>query len=683
MAISRRSFISGTTLACTSPRQVWGAAQNGIPVLTRTDFSQRLDPAYLSNGLIGIRPGPNPLVPSPTAVSGYVYPHPVYRVECLAPAPYPLTTDIVVDGIRLLAHPERVTTRRQMLDMRTGELTTEIDFEPYSGVRVAISVLQFTSRGTPSLVAQEVTLASDRAVNVTLVPEMSSANIPGRVTSAPIPERTRDIAAAMSLQSEGGASGLGIALTVIPDASSRPAPTGCGYQGEVGSGRTLRFRTIGAMVSSFYHPSPDLQAIRMASWGRMLGFERLREQNREEWESLWKSRVRVDAGADNQRALDVAFFYLHSSVHASNQNGMPPFGLSQTEYYFGHSFWDTETFSLTPVLLASPGAAKSLLEFRLRGLSAARRNASLFGYRGAQFPWEAAQTDGSEVTPTFADTGWSEQHVVPDVAIAFWQYQTATGDSDFLRRGTWPVLRGVAEWIESRGEFAEAGFGISNIMGPNEGVNNTKNNAYVSVACALALEAAHRCALLVGVTPPPTWKRIARMLILPRDRSTGAVLAYEGAPQDAFPDLSFLLPFDPPLPAGDLERTYASFKRREREYMIGFATAPTSAGAAFLGDRKFAATLFEQCWRPFWMPPFGMTKETTSQSYGCFVTNFGSILQTAMLGFTGLRIRDGDWAHYPASMPEGWQRIEIDHISVRGKPKRLIAVQGRKPELLD
>jgi len=220
-------------------------------------------------------------------------------------------------------------------------------------------------------------------------------------------------------------------------------------------------------------------------------------------------------------------------------------------------------------------------------------------------------------------------------------------------------------------------------MGPNEGVNNTNNNAYVNLACASVLEAAHRCALLVSMTPPPTWKRIARALILPRDRNTGTVLAYEGAQQDAFPDLSFLLPFDPPLPLDDLERTYASFKRREREYMIGFATAPTSAGAAFLGDRKRAAILFEQCWRPFWMPPFGMTKEAASQTYGCFVTNFGSILQTAMIGFTGLRINDGDWARYSASMPEGWQTTEIDRIWVRGEPKRFVAVHGRKPELHD
>jgi trehalose/maltose hydrolase-like predicted phosphorylase len=218
-------------------------------------------------------------------------------------------------------------------------------------------------------------------------------------------------------------------------------------------------------------------------------------------------------------------------------------------------------------------------------------------------------------------------------------------------------------------------------MGPNEGVNNVDNNAYVNAACASALEVAGRCAGLMGYTPPKVWKRMASALVLPRDPKTGALVAYDGSPQDAFPDLSFLLPFEPALPAGALERTYAAFKHRQREYMIGFATAAVAAGAAYMGDRKLARDLFEQSWRLFWMPPYGMIKEAEPQTYGCFLTDFGSMLQSAMIGFTGLRIQDGDWAKYPATLPEGWSSIEVDRIWVRGEPRRLVAVEGRKPQL--
>ncbi len=682
--ISRRSFVSGSSLALTGLRLApdgWSATAAAIPVMARTDFSQRIDPAYLSNGLIGIRPGPNPLAQAAAAVSGYVYPHPVHRVESLAPAPYALATDVVIGDAGMLQQPEHVTMRRQTLDMATGELFTELDFEPKPGLHVAISVLQFASRATPALLCQEITFTGDSATNLRVLPHVARQGIAGRALAAAIPQGTRGIDALLLWESAGNISQLGIALAVAAGPGFRREGETLSFAADVGPGRKVKVQTIAATVSSYYHPSPDLQAIRMASWGRMLGFERLRQQNRDEWSELWKAHVRIDGDADSQRALDAAFFYLHSSVHRSNKNGMAPFGLSQTEHYLGHSFWDTETWSLLPVLLASPEAAKSLLEFRMRGLEAARRNASLFGYRGAQFPWEAAQTDGSEVTPVFADTGWSEQHVVADVALAFWQYQMATGDPDFLRAATWPVLKSVAEWIASRGQFTKRGYEIRNIMGPNEGINNVDNNAYVNAGCAAALEAAIRCAAQVGYTPPRGWKRMTSAMVLPRDAKTGALVAYDGCPQDAFPDLSFLLPFDPALPTDALIRTYADFKKRKREYMIGFATAGVAGGAAFFGDRKLAGQLFEQSWRPFWMPPFGMIKEGEDQTYGCFLTDFGAMLQAVMIGFTGLRIHDGDWATYAATLPEGWGSIEIDRIWVRGEPMRVIAVHGRKAQV--
>src|SRR5260370_17926570 len=131
------------------------------------------------------------------------------------------------------------------------------------------------------------------------------------------------------------------------------------------------------MVSDLYHPEPDLEAIRLASWGSLLGFETLREQNRSSWAELWKSRVRVSGDTDAQRVLDAAFFYLHSSLHASTRTGMPPFGLSQFAYYYGHSFWATETWSLLPFTLTAPPTASRLLEYRFPVLDSAKRQPPL------------------------------------------------------------------------------------------------------------------------------------------------------------------------------------------------------------------------------------------------------------------------------------------------------------------
>ena len=367
-------------------------------------------------------------------------------------------------------------------------------------------------------------------------------------------------------------------------------------------------------------------------------------------------------------------------------NGMAPFGLSQSDYYYGHSFWDTESWSLLPVMLAAPSTARSLLEFRVRGLKNAKRLADLYGYRGTQFPWEASPIDGADVTPTFAGTGWEEQHVTPDVALGFWEYQMATGDEDFLRQGTWPVLEAVAEWIESRGVFTPRGFDIRNIKGPDEGVQDVSNNSYMNVICRMVLEAAVRCAALAGAKPPDSWAKIARALVIPIDAACNIILPYDHPPQGrqySLGSMAMLTVHDPPLSQELLKNTYEyeSKERGPNPQGIGFSMDAEAATAALFGDRGEAAKLYRQSWQKAWVEPYGMIKEAPSEDYACFLTNFGSLLQTAMLGFTGIRVTHPGWAKYPATLPEGWDRIEIERVWVRGEAKRLVAVNGSLAQL--
>ena len=80
------------------------------------------------------------------------------------------------------------------------------------------------------------------------------------------------------------------------------------------------------------------------------------------------SRVKIHGDTEDQKALDAAFFYLHSSLHPSCRTGMPPYGLTQFEALEGHVFWDMDSWCLPPALLASPASVRAMLEYRLRGL---------------------------------------------------------------------------------------------------------------------------------------------------------------------------------------------------------------------------------------------------------------------------------------------------------------------------
>src|SRR5712664_4270602 len=150
MRLSRRSLgknCIAMLAASVVPQELWAAlgetyepfssappsGPSGLPKMVVEDFSKVFDPAYLSNGLIGIRPGPNPLARAQTCVSGFVFAHSAYRVESLSSAPYPLETDVRIKGISLLRHPDLLKIKRQTLDMLCGELFTELAFIPGNG----------------------------------------------------------------------------------------------------------------------------------------------------------------------------------------------------------------------------------------------------------------------------------------------------------------------------------------------------------------------------------------------------------------------------------------------------------------------------------------------------------------------------------------------------------------------
>jgi protein-glucosylgalactosylhydroxylysine glucosidase len=333
----------------------------------------------------------------------------------------------------------------------------------------------------------------------------------------------------------------------------------------------------------------------------------------------------------------------------------------------------------------------------LRGLEAARHKASLFGYAGAMFPCEAG-LDGAEVTPSEADTAWSEQHFVVDIALAFREYYQATGDKDFLRRGSWPVLRDVANWIASRGEFTTRGFEIRKVQSPDEVFPCVDNSIQMNSVARQVMKGAIRCAAEVEITPPPIWQRIADNMVLPIDPQRSILVPFDGANPDPAnarysTGITFLsITHDLDLDLGLLKRTF-NFEESLREVLPnhqgiagrekspGFITPPYAVGAAMAGDRRKAAKLFRYGWENFLLAPYGICKEYQPYRDGCYLMNLSSLMQAAVYGFTGMRITDGEWCKYPATLPEGWAKIEVDRLWIKGKPMRLMAEHGKRAVL--
>lgn len=226
------------------------------------------------------------------------------------------------------------------------------------------------------------------------------------------------------------------------------------------------------------------------------GYRTLLQESREVWEAIWKKQdIVIDSREDDaQVAVRFALYHLQIMVRKEdNRVGIGAKALSG-EGYKGHSFWDTETFIFPYFQMAEPETARTLLEFRYKGLYGARKKAIENGYKGAMYPWEAAWVSDGEVTPYVIGvnvhtgepmiclTGVIEQHITSDIIFALWQYYAATDDQDFMDRYGYEMTIETARFWNSRLEWIEENnrYEIRDVIGPDEYKEHVDNNAYTN-----------------------------------------------------------------------------------------------------------------------------------------------------------------------------------------------------------
>ena len=136
-------------------------------------------PAYLSNGVVGLRVRDNPLVAGMTLVSGYAGEHPVRRIEAAAVAPYPLAGDLAVAGQWMSDAIQEARLVEQAYDFATAELTSRLTFSARDQA-IALEIVTFCSRDHPTLVCQEVTIEANAACDLRFRALVDIRSIEGR-----------------------------------------------------------------------------------------------------------------------------------------------------------------------------------------------------------------------------------------------------------------------------------------------------------------------------------------------------------------------------------------------------------------------------------------------------------------------------------------------------------------------
>ncbi|HEV2751238.1 MAG TPA: hypothetical protein VGV12_12015 [Gemmatimonadales bacterium] len=674
------------------------SSQDSTFVVTTTDPAYRA-PAFISNGAFSLVSSPLGTTASPSFAAG-VYDHAPGDVPRIAGLPAWNAID-VFDGQHWLGQATLDTTSlrdyRQTLDMYQGVLRTQYEWAD-GDRRTSVSVEAFISRADARLAVVNLVLLSHDSGTVTLSFPLRPRAAPQRLALAKLEHTEPDwtlekvwYPGHVKIESRGATAGevwlagrtegrgTPVALSVRVGWPAREKPVSVRpVVSDSGVTLDVTFRlspNVPVTVSKYVGFARSRTAASAATRAALAaGSDATLETHRAAWRRLWQTDIVVEGDPELQRVLHAMQFYLMASIREGTSESIPPMGLSTAGYY-GHVFWDADTWMFPALLILHPDLARSMVMFRHRALPAADRNARTNGYRGAMYPWESDEL-GEETTPRFAwQNALYENHITGDVALAQWQYYLATGDSAWLARYGEPVLRATADFWTSRATFnaAKQRYDIAHIVSVDEGLIGIGNDTYTNAIARKNLELAALASRRVGRVPNTAWARVAEGLYIPYDSAGQYHPTYEGAPEEKRGSVVPLLAFPLALPMSeaakrnDIQSAIRLMITKGGGAMMTETLYPVIA--AELGERALVDTLLPLSYEGHVRPPFYALAETPRNDAVNFLTGAGGFLQQVMYGYTGLRLtNDGLRPVYRPVLPSAITRLVLKHVSVRGKP---------------
>ena len=143
-------------------------------------------------------------------------------------------------------------------------------------------------------------------------------------------------------------------------------------------------------------------------------------------------------------------------------------------------------------ILTNPSVARSLVEYRIKGLKGAKKKAKDFGFRGAFYAWESQEegyeacslyniTDaktGEPIRTYFAD---KQIHISADVIKALFDYSTRTNDYTLLNHGGLEAALEVARFYLSYSSIDKNGvYHLNDVIGPDEYHERINDNTFTN-----------------------------------------------------------------------------------------------------------------------------------------------------------------------------------------------------------
>jgi protein-glucosylgalactosylhydroxylysine glucosidase len=427
-----------------------------------------------------------------------------------------------------------------------------------------------------------------------------------------------------------------------------------------------------------------------AKEAREEGLDSLLAKHQSAWHGLWESDIQVDGDPEIQRVIHSDLFYLYENSTVNTSWAMGGCGLSPN--YWGHSFWDSDSWDMPALLLLHPERAKSLVRFRYRTLAAAETRAKAYGYHGAMYPWESDPQKGIESTDhDFVPIGAREIHLDGDIVISQWQYYLATGDTAWLRDYGYKVMRETAEFLTSRVTYnrEKDRYELLHICSGDEVYNDVSNDSFTNAVTQKALRATVAAAGVVGQPPDPQWAQIAQKMYIPFSEKEQRHLDFDETALHtqkswmgsslawlSYPPLDLAMSSEVRLNDYNFAVKSLSDLTPDTNGINDMVPVIVSIDAAEVGDAAAAYKGLEFSNGPFLKPPFNVRSETPGNNHLYILCVSGGFLENFLYGFTGLRLTDqGLKPVYAPVLPPAWRSITIKKAKEDGQSYDFVVSQ--------
>lgn len=428
------------------------------------------------------------------------------------------------------------------------------------------------------------------------------------------------------------------------------------------------------------------------------------------WEENWsQSDIVIKGDPAAQQGIRFNIFQLNQTYTGKDERlNIGPKGFTG-EKYGGSTYWDTEAF-LIPFYLSTepPEIARNLLIYRYKHLQKAIENAKKLGFNAGAALYPMVTMNGEECHNEWEIT-FEEIHRNGAIAFAIYNYIRYTGDKDYLAEYGLEVLialsrfwRQRVNWSDVKGKYV-----ILGVTGPNEYENNVNNNWYTNKMAAWTLRYTIECLDYVMDEHPlqyqrivkkthfhhdsetSSWKDIIKHMYFPMLDERGIFLQQDGYMDKEQRMVSELSPKERPINQHwSWDRILRSVFIKQADVLQGifcfedeYTTDTIRRNFDFYEPRTVHESSLSPCIHSILANRIGEVEKAydlylrTSRldlddynnevAEGLHITSMGGTWMSMVIGFGGMRIKEGMLTFTP-NLPRKWKLISFN-IHFRGR----------------